>query len=202
MPLTRSWLVRARRTLASHVDRLHETLVTLTDRVRETVAQAVSNNLASAIREAVHALFSDSEPSRAPPNYHEPSPYRQRPAWGEPDPSDREEYDSDLPAEDWSHEPARGWREVACAQPEPTPFTGEPQQRVRWNGALAVGCQAAAWWLRRQAARASAVAAVGIGVLATGAAFVAGIGLAESALHLLSLADAVRSGTHALASLA
>ena len=45
----------------------------------------------------------------------------------------------------------------------------------------------------------SAVAALGIGLLATGAAFVAGIGLAESALNLLSLADALRSGVQGLA---
>src|SRR5437660_1071801 len=107
MPVSRSWLKSARRALTSHVDRLQETLVALTERVRETVAQAVSNNLASAIREAVHVLITDSEPSRAPPSYYEPSPYRPRPAWGEPDRYDREE-DGDLPREDWSPNQSRG----------------------------------------------------------------------------------------------
>ena len=199
MPVSRSWRQRARRALTNHVDRLHETLVTLTERVRETVAQAVSNNLANAIREAVYALIPDSAPCRPPPRCYQPSPYRQRPTWGEPDRPDREEED-DLPREDWSSEPSRGWREVAGEPPEATTAHGEPQRHVRWHRAMALGCQAAAWWLRRQVTRASTVAALGIGVLATAAAFVAGLGLAEAALQLLSLADAVRSGTHALAS--
>ena len=198
MPVSRSWLKRARRALTSHVDRLQETLVALTERVRETVAQAVSNNLANAIREAVYALIPDREPCRPPPSCYQPSPYRQRPTWGEPDRPDREEED-DLPREDWSSEPSRGWREVESAS-LPLPRTQDPQQHcARWHGALAVGCQAAAWWLRRQATRLPALAALGIGVLATGVALVAGIGLAESALNLLSLADALRSGVQGLA---
>ena len=62
-----SWFNRARRILAVHVERLGDTLIATTQRLRETVAQAVSNNLAGAIREAVHALFTDSEPSRTRP---------------------------------------------------------------------------------------------------------------------------------------
>ena len=134
---------------------LQETLVTLTERLRETVAQAVSNNLASAIREAVHALFTDSEPSHAPPSYYPSSPYRHPSTWGESDRYDREN-DDDLQREDWSSNQSRGWRDVECETPEPTGSQETPQPRVRWNGALAVGCQVTAWWLRRQAGRASA----------------------------------------------
>jgi hypothetical protein len=198
MPVSRSWLKRARRTLTSHVDRLHETLVTLTERLRATVAQAVSNNLASAIREAVHALFSDTEPAVAPPSYYQASPYHHPSTWGERDRYERERED-DLPTEDWSSEPSRAWREVECAAPEAVTSHGEQQHPARLHHALAIGCQAAAWWLRRQVSRASALAALGIALLATGAACVAGIGLAESALNLLGLADAMRSGVRGLA---
>jgi hypothetical protein len=200
MSPSRSWLKRARCTLASHVDRLQETLVVLTERVRETVAQAVSTNLASAIREAVHALFSDSEPSRAPPSYYPSSPYRPPSTWGDSERYDRED-DDDLQREDWSTNQSRGWRDVQCDPGEPMTSTGEQPDRVRWHSALALGCQAAAWWLRRQVNRASALAALGIGLLASGAALIAGFGLADSALHLMSLADAVRSGRHALSAL-
>ena len=200
MPSSRSWLARARLALASHVDRLNDTLVTVTQRLRETVAQAVSSSLAGAVREAVHALFSDDEPSREPPPYYQRPPYRSRPYWGEPDREDRDE--DDLPREEWSHDQSRGWREVESEQPEPTrPPDNNEGNPTRFHHALAVGCQAVAWWLRRQAGRVTAIATLGIGLVATGAAFVAGIGLCESALHLLSLADAMRSGTQALACL-
>jgi hypothetical protein len=197
MSPSRSWLQRAHRALASHVDRLQDTLAVLTVRVRETVAQAVSSNLAGAIREAVHALFTDDTPSNPPPSYPRP-PYRFPPPWGEPERYDRAEED-DLPPPDWSHDQPRAWREVECSPPEPTrPQGHDEQRRACLHHALAIGCQAAAWWLRRQVNRASAFAAFGIGLLASGAAFIAGIGLADAALHLMNLADAVRSGTHAL----
>jgi hypothetical protein len=199
MSASRSWLKCAHRALASHVDRLQETLAVLTIRVRDTVAQAVSTNLAGAIREAVHALFTDDAPSSPASSYQRP-PYRSPPTWGEPERYEREE--DDLPPADWSHDQPRAWREVDYEPAEPTrPQGHDAQGRARLHHALAIGCQAAAWWLRRQVSRASAFAAFGIGLLASGAAFIAGIGLADSALHLMSLADAVRSGRHALSSL-
>jgi hypothetical protein len=201
MSPSRFWLKRAQRVLASHVDRLQETLVVLAERLRETVAQAVSNSLAGALREAVHALFTDTEPRRAPPRFSPRSPYRPSSPWGEPDRDDREEEESERPRADWSSDQSRGWREVECDSPPPPRTPDSPQLRARWHSALAVGCQTAAWWLRRQATRVSAAAALGIGLLATGAAFIAGIGLAESALNLLSLADALRSGVQGLACL-
>jgi hypothetical protein len=189
-----SWCNRARRILAAHVERLGDTLQAITERLRETVAQTVSNNLASALREAVHALFIESRPGRAVPSPCPPSPYPARPTWGEPDPFDRDEDDPDLPADDWSGTSLRGWREVECEKPASnTP--GSQQTGVRWHRALAVGCQAAAWWLRRQVGRWAALAALGIGLFAAGAALTAGAGLAESALGLLTLADAVQPGS-------
>ena len=104
--------------------------------------------------------------------------------------------------DEWSNDQSRGWREVDCERPEPTrPPDNSEESQTRLHHALAVGCQAVAWWLRRQAGRVTAFATLGIGLVASGVAFVAGIGLAQSALHLLSLADAMRSSTQALASL-
>ena len=130
MPVSRSWLQRARRALTNHLDRLHETLVTLTERLREAVAQAVSNHLANAIREAVYALVPDNEPRRAPPSYYPASPYRPPSTWGEPDRSDREQ-DDDLPRADWSSEPSRGWREVEGEPPEVTTAQAGPTAASR-----------------------------------------------------------------------
>jgi hypothetical protein len=200
MPTHRSWLVHARHTFSSHVDRLQDTLTTLTERLRDTIAEAVSGSVASAIRETVRTLFTDQEPTRAPPSYYQRPTVPSRSYWDHRDRYEREEDEDDSRREEWRDEESRGWREVHYEQTEPAkPSDKSEPKRTRFHNALAVGCQAAAWWLRRQASRASALAAFGIGLVTTMAAFIAGIGLAESALHLLSLADAVRSGTHALA---
>ena len=137
MSVSRSWLKRAQRALASHVDRLQETLVVLTERLRETVAQAVSNSLAGAIREAVHALFSDTEPSRAPPSFSQRSPYRPPSTWGEPDRYDREEEERERSREDWSSDRSQGWREVECdlpSAPEDAGFAATPCPLARCPG--------------------------------------------------------------------
>jgi hypothetical protein len=66
--------------------------------------------------------------------------------------------------------------------------------------ALAVGCRAAVWWLDRHPGPFSLATAVGVGVVAGVAALVSGptlagaSGVAASALALLALVDAVRSG--------
>jgi hypothetical protein len=195
----RSWLAQARRTLASHVDRLQETLVTLTERLRETVAQAVSVSVGSAIREAVHALFTESDPVPTSSSYFERSPYR-RSYWGERDPYKRDDYEDDLGSSDWREGQSSGWHEVRTgATVSASSAQRQERPQARWHHALAVGCHAAAWWLRREVGRFSTIAALVVGAIATGAAFVAGIALAESALHLLNLANSIRSGAQAIA---
>ena len=101
---------------------------------------------------------------------------------------DDDPYD-DPPSEDWAAEEPKAWREVESDPPAPVP-SAEPE-RFRLHRALAIGCQAAAWWLRGQAGRCAALVALGIGLFATGAAFVTSTVLTESALGLLTLADAV-----------
>jgi hypothetical protein len=130
-----TWFNRARRLLAVHVERLSDTLLATMQRLRETVAQAVSNHLASALREAVHALCTDSEPHRALPSASLQAPYRPRPTWGEPDPYDRDEDDADVPADDGSGTSTPGWREVAGEPPPATAAPGAQPRRVRWHRA-------------------------------------------------------------------
>jgi hypothetical protein len=145
----------------------------------------------------VHALIAEEPPGSAPTYYPRP-PYRPPPTWGEPPRYDRAA-DDDLRAADGSDDAPRAWREVDGA--EATSARSEDsggQGRSRFYHALALGCQAAAWWLRRPVSRAAALAALGVGLLASAAAFLAGMGLADAALHLMNLADAVRSGRQAL----
>jgi hypothetical protein len=86
--------------------------------------------------------------------------------------------------------------------------TGEEQPRSqprRWGVALAAGLKAAAWWLGRRPGKSSVLAAAAVGV-ATGIAALFGsplaatvVGMAGSALALLSVAKTVRSGATVLA---
>ena len=88
----------------------------------------------------------------------------------------------------------------AAASPEPSP---EAVGR-RWGLALAVGCQAAAWWLRRKTGRLAALTAAGVGLASALVAYVAApalaaaAGLAGSALTLAAMSDAARCGAAAL----
>jgi hypothetical protein len=187
-------LARAHRALTAHLERLRTTLAALTVRLREAVAQAVGGTVAGAVREAVHALVIEPPSGHTPPPYRRAPPYRSPPAWGESRgyAPDDDPYD-DTASADWRRDEPAAWRAVDEDEDRsaPPPLVAEPR-RFRWHRALAVGCQAAAWWLRRQAGRCAALVALGIGLVAAGAAFTAGAGLAESALGLLTLADAVQ----------
>jgi hypothetical protein len=146
------------------------------------------------VRDAVHALVT-LPPAGAPPLYNSPPPAaRSPPACGAP----RGLYGADGPYDDeaedwppnWRDDEPRPWREVAVEDVSPPPAApAEAPRRYRWHRALAVGCTAAGWWLRRQAGRWAALVALGLGLLAAGAAFTVGSGLAEAALGLLTLAD-------------
>jgi hypothetical protein len=78
-----------------------------------------------------------------------------------------------------------------------------PPDQVRrspWLQGLLAGCQAAAWWLRRQTGRLPLLAALGVGLVAALLAGARGplARLAAAALHaclgLVSLADHLLSG--------
>jgi hypothetical protein len=198
MPTSRSWRKRAQRVLTTHLDRLQDTLTVLTQRLRETVAQAVSGSLAGALRETVLDLFAVADPGRASPSYFSQPSYRPRSSWGASHPYDEEAEETNVRSEDWPNEQARGWREVPYEPGEPTDLPPNAEiTPARWYHALAVGCQAAAWWLDRPTSGLAWLAALGIGLLAAVVAFTAG-GLAEAALNLWHMARALQAGTEAL----
>jgi hypothetical protein len=195
-------LSRARRSLGGHLARLRHSFDSLADQVRESIARAIGRTVAEAVSEAIHAALAEPaflpEPSRPsarpPPLWDGPD---DRPWLGERDDlyesgryRDRDA-DDDCLADDED-----------LADDDPSEATPCPSLVRR---ALAVGCRAAARWIDRHPGRFSLVAAVGVGVIAGVAAlvtappFVQVSGVAASALSLLALLDAVRSGTALLA---
>jgi hypothetical protein len=197
-----SWAARAARSLSAHLDRLHQTLDRLHDRLREAVAEAVGGGAAVAVKDAIVAamLFPDVAPTYEPPRYHTASrPYEQqryrdgsyasenpyRSSW-ERDPYDEDpdpyEPDDDPPSE--------------ASSPQPS----ESLSR-RFGQAIAVGCQTAAWWLRRKrSGRYASLLAIVVGAAASVAAYFAGpvvataAALAASAMSLNAMADVARRG--------
>src|SRR5437588_357108 len=84
-----------------------------------------------------------------------------------------------------------------CAAPPDPPSPAAAPRGGRLCRALAAGCQAAGWWLRRRPGPLPLLTALGVGLAAGLAALVsgpAGAGVAGAALALLALADAARSG--------
>jgi hypothetical protein len=174
------WSGRAAQVLSGHIDRLRYTLGALGERLRASISQAIGGTVAGAVQDAVYLLLEapDEPPS---PSSRDRS---LRPAWRGPEDEewpwyeDRDDQDDDAPREAIN----------ASAAAE------APAGRGRWGAALAVGCQAAAWWLRREAGRFAGLKAVGVGLLSAltayvaGPVVVAGVCLAHSALSLQALA--------------
>jgi hypothetical protein len=196
-----AWLGRARRILTVHINRLGDTLLGLTERVRASVAQAVSQAVAVAVREAVGVVLAQARAGPAPPR-HAP-PLRSPPpglwhGYGRPNPEEDRDQDR-LLLEDWSHEEPEDWRdEEEDDEGPPAPAPSSSPRRARLHSALAVGCQAAAWWLRRALGRCSTLAALGVGAVCTGATYLMGAGLAIPVLGVVALVDAVQSGASLL----
>jgi hypothetical protein len=191
-------LRRARRSLGGHLARLRHSFDSLTDQVREAIARAIGRTVAEAVSEAIHAAL--AEPAGLPA--FQPAPWgssgRPPPLWNDaeerPWPDDHnQDYGSGRYADD-----DRLADDEDLADDDPPEATPRPSLVRR---ALAAGCRAAAWWIERHPGRFSLVAAVGVGVIAGAAAlvtappFVQVSGVAASALCLLALLDAVRSGT-------
>jgi hypothetical protein len=173
------------RSLQEHLDRLCGTLDTLSERVREAVAQAVDQSVAGAVQEALRAVLgatargaetrSLSSWSRAPAERE----------WGYPE-DWSEEDDPDSP---WAER--RSYPSSSGRSPMSVSLSLEP---TRWHHALAVGCEAAAWWLRCRFGRLYAWLALAVGCTATAAARLAGARRAASLLSLLTLAETVHAG--------
>ncbi len=176
------WTAAARRALAAHLDRLRQSLAALGERLREAVAQSAGGTAAGVVRQAVATLLAAPDA----PLWATRPPGRSVHLWRNP--YDRDDvYDDEAPDE-WA-----GPREVSEEDPVPDmPPTGS--RLLRWARALAVGCQAAAWWLRRQAGRHASLTALGLGLLAALAAYAAGPAIAGAALALFVLADCPDAG--------
>jgi len=195
MPAFHLWRARARRSLDLHLERLHDTLAILTQRLRDAVAQAIGSTVAAAAREAIQVASTDPSCGPMTPQAAPRPRYASPPRWGEP-PRYPDDDPEALQEREWRAEREQSWRFVDDDESPPAD-TDQPiqPQEVRLHRALSLGCQAAAWWLRRQVGRFSALAALGVGTVCTAAAYFVGTGLASSALGFLVLADAIHSGT-------
>jgi len=167
------------------------------------VARAVGQATGEAVWEAL-AVILDGPPEQS--RYHDRADDRDG-GWGQPrrptwpatrphDPYDRDPYARDPyepDPDDADDEPAHRYADEEDDSPSAARRPGA------WARAVAAGCQAAAWWLRRHPGPFALVAAAGIGVAAgvatlAGSPLVAGASaVAASALGLLALADAARA---------
>jgi hypothetical protein len=177
------------RSLATHLDSLRCTIDGLAGRLREAVAQAVGQSVAGTVREAVRALLGTDPP--------EPESPFTAARTGEPSAWWRDDHDRRwpvTPANPWSdpyddaEEPGRYGSAASSDEPEP----------ARWYRALAAGLEAAAWWLRRQVGKPSLLAAIAVGLICAGLAWLLGPHLAGLALALAALAGLVRLASLAL----
>ena len=204
MPSITSPLRRVGKVVAGQLGRLHDTLERLAGEVRAAIARAIGQATGDTVREALRVIL-DGPPER--PTY-ERSDDRDG-GWGQPrrpswpatrsyDTYGRDPYERD-PDEDPDENRQRRY---ACDEEDPpTDQSIDAPRPGSWSRAVAVGCQAASWWLRRHQGPFSLIAAAGIGIAAGVATFVSsplvsGVSaVAASALGLLALADAAQSAS-------
>jgi hypothetical protein len=203
MSRVKSWAARAARSLSTHLDRLHQTLDRLHGRLREAVAEAVSGGTAVAVKDAIlTAMLSPEAPAYEPPRYQTASrPYeQQRYRDGS--------YRSDNPyRSSWERDPYEddqdSYERDEIDDPTPAASPQQPSEPVgrRFGQAIAVGCQAAAWWLRRKNnSRYASLLAIGVGAAASVAAYFVGpviataAALAGSTMSLTAMTDAACRG--------
>ena len=137
------------------------------------MARAVGQGVAGAAQDAVRSLLDDE---LLPHTAVGDRPFDRRPSavWRDP----HDDPWADDPDDYYEARPYAGRDEQgAASSPEPSP---EAVGR-RWGLALAVGCQAAAWWLRRKAGRLVALTAAGVGLASALVAYVAAPALAAGA---------------------
>ena len=188
--------------VTGHVQRLHTALERLTTEVRAAIARAIGQATGDAVREALDVILggppgrltTDDLPEDRERFWGQPP----RPSWPSQayDPYAHDRYQRD-PDEEFErrHEQDYGRHDDELTESEPVT---QPQTSV-WSRAVATGCQAASWWLRRHQGRFSPVVAVGLGIASGVATLVGGRFVAAwsavtaSALGVLALADAARS---------
>jgi hypothetical protein len=182
------------RLVRRHLDRLQASLETLGERLREAVSRVVGEAVADTVRELVRVLVSTPATApfpRAPEVLREDWEER---SWHDPYRQPWDDVDED--------EPLAAYDDIVpAASPEALPVP------ARWSRAASVGCQAAAWWLRRQTGRFPVFTTLALGLAAALTAYVAGplvvaggAGVLGAVLGLLHLAQNVESGAEALRS--
>jgi hypothetical protein len=202
MPSLTPSLRKVGRLVAGQLGRLHATLERLSQEIRAAIARAIGQATGETVREALGVIL-DGPTGR--PTYDRLDDrddgwgQTRRPSW----PATRT-YDS-YSRDPYERDPDDGFDEDRRRQDAddeddpPADQSIDAPRRRNWSRAVATGCQAAAWWLRRHQGPFSLVAAAGIGIAAGFAMFVSGplvsgaSAVAASALGLLALADAARS---------
>jgi hypothetical protein len=193
---------RVGRVLADHARRLQSALESLASQVRAAIARIVGQATGDAMRDTLIVIL-DGPPAQ--PTRDEFRDERER-LWSPPgqpswlhstyDPYARDPYDRDYDERYPGPERRSGPPEEDEAHQQRAPRSDQPS---RWSRALATGCQAAGWWLKRHRGRLSVIAAIGVGVAAGvaelfGGPFLAGgSALAASVLGILALTDAAHS---------
>jgi hypothetical protein len=208
MPVVSPWLRSARRLLAEKIGQLQQTLVTLTDRVRQAIAEAVARAVSGVVQETVRAVLDQLHGPLPPHRQIEYEPRNGRfhdpgglfPGGVPPDDfADERPYGSF--ADERFHE--RSYRETAFDDDEPSPEDEPVRTPSRWRSWLALVLQAVAWWLRRGITL-PFLAAVGLAFAGVALTWIGGrhllaasIGTFRSASELLAMAHntSVGAGT-------
>jgi hypothetical protein len=196
MPAIRSLLGPGRRLLARHLSRLSATLETFAARLRAAVSAAVGETVSGLARETIRALLAEEPTVPAWSGRCVPEPPPPRPLWPRPE---------DPGEEPWFDAPDGSWPEEDDAEALPTPRADGASPPSRFPRAVAVGLHTTLGWLQRSVGRFPVVTAVAVGLLTAVATYTGGplaaaaVGLAGSALQLLSLAEAIQTGAEALA---
>jgi hypothetical protein len=202
--------------LADKIGQLHQTLLNLTDRVRETISQAVGRAVSGVVQETVRAVLDqlhgplplhrqlDYQPRSG--RYHDPGGLF--PGGVPPDDFAEEE---ERPYNSFADQrfPASPYRETSFdEEPEsPSPDDLPARPPSRWRSWLALVLQALAWWLRRGlavpllATAGIALAGGALTCLGGGHLLTAGVGTVRSASEVVSIAHHMTAGTGALAGL-
>jgi hypothetical protein len=184
------------RALADRLERLRQTLEELIARVHEAVAQAVGQAVSAAVRDAILAVLRAATARAALPTPSWLPPKCYHSAWSEGrEPSSSASAYTDPSAGWWTDEESE---DDEADRPHPSGVEPPPS---RWRCALALGCRASAWLLRRWPGRRPLLAAVGIGAACAVVAYAVGAGVAHATLCWIALAGALSSGVCVLSRL-
>jgi hypothetical protein len=197
--------------LTERLDRLRQTLNSLSGELVEGVAASIAQTVAGVVRDTLLALLTKGrsrpdlpERDRSRWSHNHPAPL-----WGGLDEEDDPMWPEDHEATPmWGNSDEDRWPDSPSDRRLPVTSTQPPttQPRVRrWVSALAASWQAAGWWLARKPGRYPVMTALAIGLAAGVATWAggplaaAGMTLIGTALGLVSLAQVAGSGASAVA---